>query len=99
MGILLVSGLEIDTQHVPLARETVSWFPSLPMGDKVFDKGPIRPRDIRSVLSRKKASESSGGDGILNGHLKNFLATLFTKTLHLSKPVGWLELVFHYPYT
>ena len=64
------------------------------MGDKVFDMGPIRPRDIKSVLSKKKPSSSPGGDGILNGHLKHlesthhFLATLFTKTL-LTSPTPW----------
>ena len=61
------------------------------MPEKEFDMGPVRPRDIRSVLSRKKAGSSPGDDGILNGHLKHldsthhFLATLFTKTL-LSSP-------------
>ena len=79
---------------VPLAPEAVSWFPRLPEGDKDFDMGPIRPRDIRSVLSKKRASSAPGDDGILNGHLKNlesthhFLATLFTKTL-LSSPTPW----------
>ena len=79
---------------VPLAREAVSWFPNLPMGDKVFDMGPIRPRDVRNVLSHKKPSNSPEDDGILNGHLKNlesthhFLSTLFTKTLFAS-PTPW----------
>ena len=56
--------------------------------------GPIRPRDVKQVLSKKKACSSPGDDGILNGHLKNlesthhFLATLFTKTL-LSSPTPW----------
>ena len=72
----------------------MSWFPRLPEGEKQFDMGPIRPRDVRSVLSRKKAGSAPGHDGILNGHLKNlesthhFLATLFTKTL-LSSPTPW----------
>ena len=39
----------------------------MPEGD--FDMGPIRPRDIKVVLSRKKASSSPGDDGILYGHL------------------------------
>ena len=78
----------------PLAQEAVSWFPRLPEGDKDFNMGPIRPRDVKSVLSKKKASSAPGNDGILNGHLKNmesthhFLATLFTKTL-LSSPTPW----------
>ena len=53
---------------VSVSRQDVSWFPTLPMGDKEFDMGPIRPRDVKSVLSRKKSSRS-GSDGILNGHL------------------------------
>ena len=79
---------------VPLSQEAVSWFPRLPEADSGFDLRPIRPRDVRSVLSKKKASSSPGDDGILNGHLKNlesthhFLATLFTKTL-LSSPTPW----------
>ena len=79
---------------VSVSRQAVSWFPTLPVGEKQFDMGPIRPRDIKFVLSRKKASSSPGGNGILNGHLKNlesthhFLATLFTKTL-LSSQTPW----------
>ena len=79
---------------VPLSQEAVNWFPRLPEVDKEFDMGPIRPRDVKSVLSKKKGSSSPGDDGILNGHLKNlesthhFLATLFTKTL-LSSPTPW----------
>ena len=79
---------------VSISRQAVSWFPTLPVGDVGFDMGPIMPRDIKSVLSRKKANSSPGGDGLLNGHLKNlesthhFLATLFTKTL-LSSPTPW----------
>ena len=75
---------------VSLSQEAVSWFPNIPVPEE-FDMGPVRPRDITSVLSRKKASSSPGDDGILNGHLKHldsthhFLATLFTKTL-LSSP-------------
>ena len=53
---------------VPLVPEAVSWFPSLPEGDKQFNMGPIRPRDVRNVLSQKRASSSPGDDGILNGH-------------------------------
>ena len=53
---------------VSVSRQDVSWFPTLPMGDKEFDMGPIRPRDVKSVLSRKKSSRS-GSDGIFNGHL------------------------------
>ena len=87
---------------VPLAREAVSWFPNLPMGDKQFDMGPIRPRDIRSVLSRK--------NGILNAHLKNlesthhFLATLLPlgkdgpRLLSLSKRVGIRKFSPHCPH-
>ena len=72
----------------------MSWFPRLPEAEKGFDMGPIRPRDVRAVLSRKKPRSSPGDDGILNGHLANlestqhFLATLFTKTL-LSSPTPW----------
>ena len=79
---------------VSVSQEAVSWFPRLPEVVEDFDLGPVRPRDIRSVLSKKKPSSSPGGDGILNGHLKNlesthhFLATLFTKTL-LSSPNPW----------
>ena len=79
---------------VPLVPEAVSWFPSLPEGDKQFNMGPIRPRDVRNVLSQKRASSSPGDDGILNGHLRNLesthhlLATLFTKTLLVS-PSPW----------
>ena len=79
---------------VSLSQQAVSWFPRLPEADKDFNMGAIRPRDVRSVLSGKKASSSPGDDGILNGHLKNlesthhFLATLFTKTL-LSSPTPW----------
>ena len=79
---------------VPLAQEAVSWFPRLPEVGEEFDMGPIRPRDVKTVLSKKKASSSPGDDGILNGHLKNlesthhFLATLFTKTL-LTSPTPW----------
>ena len=79
---------------VSISREAVSWFPMLPEGEKQFDMGPIRPRDVKSVLSRKKATSSPGADGILNGHLKHlesthhFLATLYTKTL-LSSPTPW----------
>ena len=50
---------------VSISREAVSWFPTLPKGDKQFDLGPIRPRDIKSILSKKKAGSSPGGDGIL----------------------------------
>ena len=55
---------------------------------------PIRPRDVRSVLQKKKASSAPGEDGILNGHLKHldsmhiFLSTLFSKTL-LQSPDPW----------
>ena len=79
---------------VSLSQEAVSWFPRLPEVGEEFDMGPIRPRDVKAVLSKKKASSSPGDDGILNGHLKNlesthhFLATLFTKTL-LSSPAPW----------
>ena len=55
---------------------------------------PIRPRDVKAVLSKKKATSSPGDDGICYGYLKNlesthhFLATLFSRTL-LSSPSPW----------
>ena len=82
---------------VPLAPDAVSWFPRLPEGEIGFDMRPIRPKDVKSVLSWEKASSSPGDDGIFYGHLRNlesshhFLATLFMKTL-LSSPSpleGW----------
>ena len=79
---------------VPLAPEALSWFPRLPEGLTQFDMRLIRPRDVKEVLSKKKASSSPGDDGIFYGHLKNlesshhFLATLFSKTL-LSSPSPW----------
>ena len=79
---------------VPLAPEAVSWFPRLPECVNEFDMSPIRPRDVKQVLSKKKANSSPGDDGIYYGHLRNlesthhFLATLFTKTL-LSSPTPW----------
>ena len=79
---------------VPLAAEAVAWFPSLPAPESPFDMAPIRPRDIRSILQRKKVSSSPGEDGILIGHLKHldathvFLATLFSKT-PLRSPEPW----------
>ena len=38
---------------VSISREAVSWFPTLLVGEKEFDMGPIRPRDIKSVCSGK----------------------------------------------
>ena len=79
---------------VSISQEAISWFPQIPVPQKEFNMGAVRPRDIRSVLSKKKAGSSPGDDGILNGHLKHlesthhFLATLFTKTL-LSSPHPW----------
>ena len=79
---------------VSISQEAISWFPQIPVPQKEFNMGAVRPQDIRSVLSKKKAGSSPGDDGILNGHLKHlesthhFLATLFTKTL-LSSPHPW----------
>ena len=79
---------------VPLAPDAVSWFSRLPEGETGFDMRPIRPTDVKSVLTQKKASSSPGDDGIFYGHLRNlesshhFLASLFTKTL-FSSPSPW----------
>ena len=63
----------------PLAVDAIAWFPSLPVPESPFDMAPIRPRDVRSVLQRKKLSSAPGKDGILNGHLKHLDSTFFLR--------------------
>ena len=80
--------------HVPIDRDAVSWFPTLQVPTTPFNAAPVRPKDVKEILQRKKATSAPGMDGILNGHLKrldsthHFLATLFSKTL-LSSPEPW----------
>ncbi|KAI8512078.1 hypothetical protein Bbelb_111780 [Branchiostoma belcheri] len=74
------------------------WFPHLPVGDQTlettFDMSPIRPKDIKAVLSISKRCSTSapGPDGIMYGHLKHlpachlFLSTLFSKLLASGDP-------------
>ena len=77
-----------------LARDAITWFPSIPVPAEDFNMHPVRPRDVRSVLQRKKATTAPGEDRILNGHMKrldathHFLATLFSKLL-LEAPEPW----------
>ena len=102
MVLLLANGLGIATLILSVSQEAVSWFPRLPGGDKNFDMGLIRPRDVRSILSKKKLNSSPGSDGIINGHLESthhFLATLYTKALRHPFSLGGMGVVVHCPHS
>ena len=60
---------------IPLAPEAVNWFPRLSEGAIDFDMGPIRPRDVKAILSKKKATSSPEDDGIFFGHLRHLEST------------------------
>ena len=80
------------------------WFPPTIAPDTdgfvPFDNSPIRPRDIRSVLSNANKNSAPGPDGLSYGVLSKLdsthliLATLFNKVQTLgSAPPSWGESV------
>ena len=65
-----------------------------------FDNSPIKPRDIKKVLSKAKKNSAPGPDGVSYGVLlklestHHILATLFNKVQSLgSAPPSWGESV------
>ena len=81
----------------PVDLQIVSWFPYVPTRDDQspaipFNLEPIRPRDIRSVLSNKRATSAPGPDGIMYGILRklpathHILATIFSKLIMTGNP-------------
>ena len=73
----------------------LNWFPHINVHDPdryKFDQSPIKPRDVKLVLKKKKAKSAPGNDELLYGLLRNldtthhFLATLFNKLLQSGDP-------------
>ena len=67
----------------------LNWFPFLktPTTPTPFNMSPIKPKDIKNILSNKKSTSAPGLDGITYGVLRrlpsahHFLATLYSKIL------------------
>ena len=61
--------LTVDSVHKEIDFSKLNWFPNLPTspenGDFTqFNTAPIRPRDIRSTLSKCNTKSAPGPDGI-----------------------------------
>ena len=85
---------------VELNHNAISWFPYIPVENNQhpFNREPIRPRDIRSVLKNKTSNSAPGPDGITYGVLKklptthHFLATLYNKVTESGlPPPSWCD--------
>ena len=71
------------------APDDLNWFPYLrnPETPVSFNMEPIKPKEIRKILSQKKSSSAPGIDGITYGVLRHLpsvhhlLATLYSKIL------------------
>ena len=71
---------------------SLNWFPYVRESLDVtpFNQLPVRPRDIKTILSKKKPSSAPGIDGVTYGILRHlpsthhFLATLYSKILSSS---------------
>ena len=78
----------------PVALDRLMWFPFLSTTDvkSQFNMDAVRPRDIRTMLSKKSSTSAPGPDGLLHGFLKKLpsthriLATLFSKLLKSGDP-------------
>ena len=93
------------SEHKEVDHTQLNWFPHLPTSPNIadfthFNNAPIRPRDIRSVLSKSNKKSAPGPDGITyNTLLKldcthHILATLFNKVLISgAHPPSWGESV------
>ena len=68
---------------------SLNWFPYLkvPPSPVNFNMSPVKPKDIKHILSQKKSNSAPGPDGFTYGVLKHltsthhFLATLYSKIL------------------
>ena len=72
----------------------LNWFPYLPVpaSPVSFNMSPVKPKDIKQLLSHKKSNSAPGPDGLTYGVLRHlpsthhFLATLYSRIL-LTSPV------------
>ena len=93
------------SQRREIDHTQLNWFPHLPTSPDnadftQFNNAPIRPRDIRSVLSKSNKKSAPGPDGITYNTLLKLdcthhaLATLFNKVLTSgAHPPSWGESV------
>ena len=67
----------------------LNWFPHLAVPETTtnFNLSPVKPKDIKHLLSQKKSTSAPGPDGLTYGVLRNlpsthhFLATLYSRIL------------------
>ena len=70
-------------------QANLNWFPFVRVPDTPvsFNMKPVKPKDIKKILSHKKSNSAPGIDGITYGLLKHlpsahhFLATLYSKII------------------
>ena len=68
---------------------TLNWFPYLhvPPSPVNFNLSPVKPKDIKNILSHKKSTSAPGPDGLTYGILRHlpsthhFLSTLYSKLI------------------
>lgn len=92
----------ILSRLVTLDLTQLSWFPNLPVNDDFhisFNTSVIKPKDIKDILWKKKATSAPGDDGLMYGLLKHLplthhlMATIFTKLLLVDPlpPESWSQ--------